>query len=140
MMNEGNVLIKGDDFEFVLECHESGPEIVVYLTASILLIKSVVDLLIAFVKALQKAHHEAPARLKITSRQIIGKDVKAEFLYELDLPLSEDIADALKARVQKALKNAITSKPSRKKDADRRRLPLALPSSRGKKKIKKERG
>jgi len=139
MVNEGNVLIKGDDFEFVLECHESGPEIV-YLTASILLIKSVVDLLTAFVKALQKAHHEAPARLKITRRQIIGKAVKTEVLYELDLPLSEDIADALKARVQKALKNAIIPTPSRKTDGSPRRHPLALPASKGKKKIKKERG
>jgi len=29
--DEEDVLIKHDDHEFVLECHESGPEIIVYL-------------------------------------------------------------------------------------------------------------
>lgn len=105
--DEGDVLIKRDDYEFVLECHESGPEIVVYLglaTASIVLVRSVIDLLTAFVKALQKEHRKAPARLRITRRQVIDKNVESEVLVELDLPLSEDITDALTYRVREALR------------------------------------
>jgi len=49
--DEGDVPIHVGESEYVLECHESGPEIVVYLgmaTASIALIKSVVDLIAVF--------------------------------------------------------------------------------------------
>ena len=49
MRDEGEVLIENDDGKFVLECHESGPEIIIYLgvaVASLNLAKSIVDLVI----------------------------------------------------------------------------------------------
>jgi hypothetical protein len=104
--DEADVLIKRDDYEFVLECHESGPEIVFYLTlatASVMLVKSVVDLITAFVNGLRKEHHVSPARIKIMCCQVIESNVESEVLFELDMPLSKDITDALNDKIQKAL-------------------------------------
>jgi hypothetical protein len=104
--DEADVLIKCDDYEFVLECHESGPEIVVYLTlatASVVLIKSVVDLITAFVNSLQKEHHKPLAKIKLVRRHVIDASVEGEVLLELDLPLSEDVTNALNSKVRTAL-------------------------------------
>jgi hypothetical protein len=68
-----------------------------------MLVKSVVDLITAFVKGLQKEQHKSPARIKIVRRQVIDTNVEGEVLLELDLPLSEDITDALNSKVRKTL-------------------------------------
>jgi hypothetical protein len=114
--DEADVLIKRDDHEFVLECHESGPEIVVYLgltTALVVLVKSVVDLITVFVKALQDEPHKSPAKIKIVRRQIIDTN-EDEVLLELDLPLSEDITDVLNNKVREALQRS-AKPPGRKR-------------------------
>lgn len=52
--NEGDALIRQNNVEFVLECHESGPEIILYLGAIALtaqLVKSVADLIAVILNA-----------------------------------------------------------------------------------------
>jgi hypothetical protein len=108
--DEGALLIKKDDYELVLECHESGPEIIVYLGLAVVsldLIKSVVELITIFVKTLQKEHRKTPARIKIVSRRIIKGSDKDEILMELDIPLSDDVTDTLNSEVRKALRKNI---------------------------------
>ena len=71
--HEGDALIKKDGNTFILEQHESGPEIVIYLalaTASATLIKSVIDLITAIIKGLSGEHRKQPPRIKISKRQI----------------------------------------------------------------------
>jgi hypothetical protein len=108
--DEADVLIKGDDHEFVLECHESGPEIVVYLglaIASLGLVKSVVDLITAFVTVLQKEPRKSPAKIRVVRRRVINKNFEDEdeVLLELNVPLSEEITDALNSKVRKAIQS-----------------------------------
>ena len=91
--NEGAVIIDKNKTRFVLECHESGPEIIVYLgfgTASIVLVKSVIDLIIAILKARQNGYHNNSGKFKIIRRRLIKGEVDEEEIMELDLPLSED--------------------------------------------------
>lgn len=104
--DEGDVVIKHEDHEFILECHESGPEIIVYLglaTASLVLVKSVVDLITTFLKTLQKENRRAPAKIKVMTRRFIKGSDKDEILIELDFPLSKDIADKLNSKIREAL-------------------------------------
>ena len=54
VQHEGDALIEKDGNKFVLEQHESGPEIIVFLalaTASLTLAKSIIDLISVIIKA-----------------------------------------------------------------------------------------
>jgi hypothetical protein len=104
--DEGDALIHSSAGDYVLECHESGPEIVVYLgvaTASLLLIKSVVDLITTFLKALGKEHRKKTSRIKLTHRSIRGGQVTDDILIEIDLPLAGDTTELLNAKVKEIL-------------------------------------
>lgn len=65
--NEGDALIHQNDAQFVLECHETGPEIVIYLGAIAItagLIKSVADLIVVILNAQLEDSHVFKYRLK----------------------------------------------------------------------------
>jgi hypothetical protein len=102
--NEGAVLIEQNNEKFVLECHESGPEIIIYLglgTASIVLVKSVVELMITILKSRQKREFHGTAKFKITSRRLIDSETEDEIVTEINLPLSEDAVEALNRNISK---------------------------------------
>ena len=104
--DEGDALIHAGESEYVLECHESGPEIVVYLgmaTASMALIKSVVDLIAAFLKKRAEGDRRSPARIKLSRRRVHSSEIKDDILLEIDLPLDGDTAELLNAKVRQAL-------------------------------------
>jgi len=104
--DEGDALIHAGESEYVLECHESGPEIVVYLgmaTASILLIKSVVDLITVFLKKRTEGDRCSPSRIKLSHRRVHSGVVEDDILLEIDLPLDDDTAELLNAKVRQAL-------------------------------------
>lgn len=104
--NEGAVLIKNDNERFVLECHESGPEIIVYLglgTASIVLIKSVVDLITTILKSRQKREFQGTAKFKITSRRLVNSETEDEISMEINLPLSDEVVESLNADITNSL-------------------------------------
>ena len=104
--HEGDALIKKDGNTFILEQHESGPEIVIYLalaTASATLIKSVIDLITAIIKGLSGEHKKQPPRIKISKRQIIKGKVEEETLLEIDIPISKDIQKQLEEKIKQAV-------------------------------------
>ncbi|VVB96325.1 Uncharacterised protein [uncultured archaeon] len=104
--DEGDVLIDKNNVKFVLECHESGPEIIVYLglgTASIVLAKSVIDLITTLLKTRQNEVRNRSGKFKIIRRSQIKGQVEEEEIMELDLPLSEDIIKKLNDNIQNAI-------------------------------------
>ena len=120
--DEGDTVIHAGDGQYVLECHESGPEVVIYLgvaTASLVLVKSVVDLLTVFLKARQHEQHNASSRIKLTRRRVFGGKVEDEILMEIDFPLADDVAKMLNSKIREAFEyNTEQSAPA---DADKPR-------------------
>lgn len=108
--HEGDALIEKNGNKFVLESHESGPEIIVYLalgTAAIVLLKSVIELVTTIIKALSTESRKQPSRIKITKRQIIKGKIEEENLMEIDIPISKDI----EKQVEEKIKNLINENP-----------------------------
>ena len=90
MVDEGDVLIGIKNDIFVLECHESGPEIIVYLSATAAiasLTKSVIDIILAIIKNRQK--ERIGARFVISKRITKKGKVIEENIVEIDYPLSK---------------------------------------------------
>lgn len=108
--NEGDVIIDKNKTRLVLECHETGPEIIVYLgfgTASIVLVKSVIDLIITILKARQNEYHNHSGKFKIIRRRQIKGEIDEEEIMELDLPLSEDNIKKLNEVVKENLSKTV---------------------------------
>jgi hypothetical protein len=106
LCDEGDVLIENDSDKYVLECHESGPEIILYLglgTASILLIKSIVELITVFLKTLEK-DKKTVGDLKIIRRRLIKGKTNEEVIMEINLPLPKAMAKELNSKLEKLLK------------------------------------
>jgi hypothetical protein len=97
--DEGDALIRRDGTQFVLECHESGPEIVVFLGAvvSIVLINSVVDLISVILRTRQK--EDGPVKYKLTTfgDGIIIQEVEVVFS-------TDDVANQVKRIIESSIK------------------------------------
>lgn len=108
--DEGDALIRTKDGDYILECHESGPEIVVYLgvvTASLVLSKSIIDLVITFLKTLQKERHKPLSSVKLSHRRVINGKVEDEILVEISFPLSDNTVKLLDRKIQKVLRGDV---------------------------------
>ncbi len=108
--HEGDALINTNGMNYVLEQHESGPEIVIYLglaTASISFITAVIGLATVLVQALQDKSKNG--FIKIINRYQINGTVTEEIL-EIEAPVSEDtikkLGDVIKTSIE-------TRKPDR---------------------------
>ena len=102
----GDALIEKNGNIFVLESHESGPEILVYLalaTASVTLVKSVIDLVSTIVKGLSGEYIKQPLRIKISKSQIIKGKIEEENLIEIDIPISEGIEKYIEEKLKQAI-------------------------------------
>ena len=113
LRDEGDVLIENNNGKLVLECHESGPEIILYIglgTASILLIKSVVELIVALLKALEKEKRESCGHLKISKRRIIKGKTNEELIMEISFPLSEMATKELNDKIEKTIGTQLMGK------------------------------
>ena len=113
--DEGDALVKSGSEGYVLECHESGPEVVIYLgvtTASLVLVKSVVDLFTTFLKGRQKEVSARPTRIRLTRRRVVKGTVEDDVLVEVEFPLSEDVASVLNESVRRALEKGVESPTS----------------------------
>lgn len=109
--HEGDALIEKNGNKFVLESHESGPEIIVYFalaTASVTLVKSIIDLIATIIKSLSSEHRKQPPRIKISKRRIVKGKIEEETLIEIDIPISKDIEKQL----EKEIKQSINKTPS----------------------------
>jgi hypothetical protein len=96
--DEGDVLIETRDGSFVLECHESGPEIIVYLgavSAGVLLIKAIIELITTILKSRSEELRRRPGKLIITKRTFIGSRRHEEKIIEIDLPPDSPHAETL---------------------------------------------
>ena len=96
-------MIRTEDGDYVLECHESGPEIVVYLRKASALVKPVFDLLMKFLKVLPRERHKAVSSVKLTHRRVEDGAIRDEMLMEISFPLSDDTVKQLNAIVQQTL-------------------------------------
>ena len=104
--HEGDALIKVSGDRFVLEQHESGPEIIIYLalaTASATLVKSIIDLITTVIKSLSSGDRKQPPRIKISKRIIIKGKIQEEKLIEVDIPMSKDMQRQLEETVAESL-------------------------------------
>jgi hypothetical protein len=107
VQHEGDALIEKDGNKFVLEQHESGPEIIVCLalaTASLTLAKSIIDLISVIVKGLSNEHKKHPSRIKISKRQLIKGKVQEENLIEIDIPISKDTQKQLEEKIKQLIR------------------------------------
>jgi len=100
--DEGDVLITKDTDRFVLECHESGPEIIIYLgtiTASVLLIKAVTELITVFLKSLQNENRKQPGKVVLTRRRQIKTNIEEEEIMIIEFPIDESIIKKLNIEI-----------------------------------------
>lgn len=104
LKDEGDVLIEKNNEKFVLECHESGPEIVCCVAASVSLISNIINLIITLLKARQTEHRKGTTKLKIIKRRLF-KNLKEEKIMEIDFPLSDDITINLNNKLRNTFKN-----------------------------------
>ncbi len=108
LRDEGDVLIERNNEKFVLECHENGPEIILYLgvgVATLTLVKSIVELITTMLKILQNEPKTASGRIKITKRRLIKGHVETEDLLEIELPLSDDGEIKINEKIERILKH-----------------------------------
>jgi hypothetical protein len=108
LRDEGDVLIVKNSEKFVLECHESGPEIIVYLgvgVASITLVKSIVDLIATMLKTQKTEPKTASGRIKISKRRVIKGQIETEDLLEIELPLSDEVVKIMNEKIEMMLKH-----------------------------------
>jgi hypothetical protein len=104
LVDEGDVFIGRENDGFVLECHESGPEIIIYLgaTAAIAsLVKSVIDIVLAIIKNRQK--ERIGAKFIISKRIIKNKKVIEENIMEVVFPLSKENITILNKKIKEIL-------------------------------------
>ena len=101
LKDEGDVLIGGEDDRFILECHESGPEIIVYLGVGIAvanLVKSVFDVVLTIIKNRQQ--EKRGAQFKITKRVIKNTKIIEENVMEVDFPISKENITLLNIKIK----------------------------------------
>jgi hypothetical protein len=105
--DEGDVLINKDQEKYVLECHESGPEIILYgIISGIiagLVVESVVGLVTTFLESLQNEDRKRPGALRILRRRQIKGQTEEEEIMEIDLPLSKDVIKKLNDNIRKVI-------------------------------------
>ena len=99
----GDALIGIKNEQYVLECHESGPEIVLYGIVSGVISNLVVELIKTFLKNLQNEDRKRPGSLKIMRRRQIKGRIQEEEIIEVDLPLSKNVIKKLNDNIKKAI-------------------------------------
>lgn len=107
LKDEGDILLGQGDNKFVLECHESGAEIIVYLgvtTASLVLVKSIIDLTTTLLKSLQNERKKVPQGIRLIKRRVIrGDEIEEEELLEVEFPLEKKTIQELNDKITKVL-------------------------------------
>lgn len=103
--NEGDLLLTVEDEVYILQCHESGPEILAFMQASTALIDAITNFIKVMVESLKKEHERS--HLKIMKKKIDGNKVLEEVV--LDLKISSKMHDnnqsqIIKQAVKKAFK------------------------------------
>ena len=103
LKDEGDILIGHDDERFVLECHESGPEIV-YLavgSATLNFVTSIINIIYTIVK--NRQHEKDGAKFIITKRILKKSKVIEETIMQINYPISKDDISFLNARIHEIM-------------------------------------
>lgn len=96
--DEGDVLIKTEEGSFVLECHESGPEIIIYVgavTAGVLFVKAIVELVTTILKSMADEPRRKLGNFIITKRTFKGSRLHEERIIEINMPQNRHLAEIL---------------------------------------------
>ncbi len=81
LKDEGDVLIKDDGYEFVLECHESGPEIVVLIDRVVNYSGFIISIVGLIITLLQSRQKEKPGfTFEIIKRKLKNGNIKEEII------------------------------------------------------------
>ncbi|MDD5458075.1 MAG: hypothetical protein PHF37_01590 [Phycisphaerae bacterium] len=106
LKDEGDVVIEKNNEIFVLQCHESGPEIISLITASVDLITGIIDLITALLKTVPQEHNP-PSQLKIIKRKFIRGKMNEENIIEVNISV---LKEKDLERVSKVMKKALIEK------------------------------
>jgi len=105
LKDEGDIAIGIGDDKFVLECHESGPELIVYIgigITSVNLVASILNLITTIIRSRQQ--EKIGTQFKITKRVIKKTKVIEENVLEVDFPISNENVALLNKRIKDILK------------------------------------
>jgi len=105
VQHEGQALIKVGSERCLLVQNESGPEILLLVTASLSVVAAVVNLIVAICGSLRK-ERKCPAKVKIVRRRSFGKKIAEDLLVEIDLDDSTAKPDKMKGIIEVAIKNS----------------------------------
>ncbi len=114
--DEGDVLIGNDNNKFVLECHESGPEIITYIDVAgdlFTIITPIVGLIAFFIKRLQKEPGKQLTGIRVTKRIFENGNVIEEKIIEVKSALSDEIIKVIESGIRESIK--------RKRDTHKKR-------------------
>lgn len=100
--DEGDLLIEKNNEKFVIECHESGPEFVIYSIATGLVVEGIIKLIAVFLKGIKKDYKHARNYKIIKSYHIKGHK-KFDEVIEIEIPLDDVALEKLNSRLRKAL-------------------------------------
>ena len=123
--HEGDVLLGDKEWRFVLEGHEHGPEIIAYLavlTASVLGVKAVVELVTTILKGVSEDRKKV-SRMRLVKRFASRNNFAEEVLLEIDLPLSEEAAKKLESQIRESLTERRASRRIVRREARNSRTP-----------------
>jgi hypothetical protein len=105
IVDEGDAVVGVDGDKYILECHESGPEIIVDLTLVITsanLAKSILDMITTIIK---KRQNERPgARFLVSHKIVLEGQATREDKVEIDFPLTEENVELINRRINELLK------------------------------------
>lgn len=102
--DEGDILIGDDNERFVLECHESGPEIIVYLgvgVATLNFVTSIINIIYTIIK--NRQHEKVGAKFIITKRNLKKSKVIEETIMQISYPLSKDDISLLNTKISEIM-------------------------------------
>jgi hypothetical protein len=104
IQNEGDLLLKIDGESYVLQCHETGPEICMLVTASLSLVTAVITLIVTMVNLFKAECKHSD--LKVIKRKIVKNEIFEEVIVELhvdDRLKDSSQKDILKQSLKKVL-------------------------------------
>ncbi len=100
--DEGDVALGDGNEKFVLECHESGPEIIVQIAiASASLVTNITNLILNIIKYRQK--ERSVAQFKLTSRKYKNSKIIDETILEIEYPISSKSTNILSQKIKDIL-------------------------------------
>lgn len=120
--HEGTLVIRAHDEAFVLEGHESGPEIFAYVGASAGVVSAITSLVSLFIQFRRREGHGAGHPLRLTVTHSVRGDVDSDLTIDLEIPSSCEVDKA----VAEFVSNGLRSTPNKRVQSDGKAAADAL--------------